>query len=213
MKWIIATVFLVLLGGNVWQFGKIRVLEKQNLMPCDSLCQVLPKNQKEFILRHAQPKWLDTIQKSMYLEKESDIAECHRVLWTRKYGLHFSIRVDSLKNGELRATAIKYSAKNPLTGEGEDKYFYTKQWIFDKTVWQNFKSSLSKIDYRELTLDTQGYLCCFGDRIIWEASLNNKYFGFQTSCGVAASFTKACYLLLRQIPDEEFQKEIEDKNY
>ena len=142
-----------------------------------------------------------------YLVLSDSVVEIHRISGNDGFR-HFLFRIEVSRDGRLRTALRKFSAKNPLTGEGRDSLFSVTHPKIEAAVFQEFKNKLAQIKLTEAAIDDTSVLCCFGGGyLIWEAVYPaNRQFRFDTYCRMSVPFAEVCEFLLRHTGDPDFKE-------
>lgn len=202
MRTVITVILLALIATSAWLGVKNARTERELAVVRDTL----------YSLRIAQKPVADMEMSVMekvgesYLMLNDSVVEIHRISGNDGFR-HFLFRIEVNPDGRLRTALRKFSAKNPLTGEGLDSLFSVTHPKIEAAVFQEFKDKLAQIKLTEAAVEDKYVLCCFGGGYLtWEAVYPaNMQFRFDTYCRRSEPFAEVCEFLLRHTGDPDFK--------
>lgn len=139
------------------------------------------------------------------LQADSSILEAHQIQ-AHRFDNFFLLRITVRKDGTLRSELLKFSLRNPLTGEGRDLLLRRTEPRIDGAQLAVFKDRINQVNFMQ-AMQQEDYICCFGITALeWEAvSGDGRHYAFETSCGQSRQFAEACAYLLQQAGDAELR--------
>lgn len=187
-----------LLCATFWFRRQEELTQKQLAASSDSLAQLI----LHYKTSGSRPE-LDSITGPKPALNDT-LIEVHRIVWRPSF-MGFSFRIKETKAHNIWLEYKRFNLKNPLTGAGETKVYFTKTIPVPEETFNRFRRQLASVTFFDASVDEDDMMCCWATGSLeWDARFpNNQFLRHSTYCRQSVQFAEACEIIMRVVDDPE----------